>query len=538
MKKVLVIVLAVLLLAAVAAGGYLWYRNTHIFIEDAVYKKNAQELDIRGTGVSMDHYLQLKSQLPDCAILWDVPFQGKPVSSDIDTLTLSDLTEEDIEMLAYFPRLRTVNAGACRDYAALESLHAAWPELTITYDVDLGGSACAPDATQLTLEEGSYDYQVLMQNLVHLPWLTDISFPKTTLTREQIQEIRLLFPGIQVSYTVMFRGQEWDPSTTEMDLSDLTSADVEEVTKQLAFFPELQNVQLMKDGKSELSLLDVQALQEAAPGATFHYSFTFYKETLSTTDTEVEFKNKRMKDSDEEQIRQILDVMDECTRFVFNNCHISNEVMDGIREDYRDRTKIVWRIFFGNGCSALTDYTVLKAVYGLNNGNSKSLKYCEDVQFIDFGHNESLTDISFIAYMPKLEAIILSGSPIKDLSPFEGNKSLYFLEIAWCGYIEDLTPLKSCENLGMLNIGYTKVEDLSPVDGLPLERLSMVMTPITEEERTRYEEENPDCWVTYKGDYTYGKGWRMDEDGEFSEYYLKLASKEIFHYADTSDTNW
>lgn len=543
MKKAVVIVLIVVLVLALAGAGFVgyryWYEQTHIFIEDAVYEADASYIDLRGTGVSMEHYFQLKAALPGCLIDWDVPFQGKAVDCNTEELAITDLTEEDLEMLAYFPKLTRIDASDCTDHTALELLCAAYPELTVTYFVDLGGIVYPPDTTELTLEEGSYDYSSLMENLVHLPELTSLSFPNTTLTLDQLEEIRLMYPGVRLSYSVSFRGSEWDPAVTEMDLSDLTPEEVEQVARELACFPNLATVELMdENGKSGLSLLDVQTLQEAAPNATFHYTFTFYNKKLSTTDTTVEYVNTRMRDSDEEQIRQILDVMDSCEKFTFNNCHISNTVMASIREDYRDRTKIVWRIYFGNGGSCLTDREVIKMVYGLTNSNAVALQYCEDARFIDFGHNESLTDISFVANMPKLEAIILSGSPIRDLTPFEGNTSLYFLEIAYCGYITDLSPLAGCTNLGMLNISYSGVTDLSPVDNLPMDRLTLVKTDVSDEEIQRYSDLNPDCWVTYKGDQPYGKGWRYDEDGSQSEYYKKLASSDIFHYANTSDTQW
>jgi len=542
-KKAIVIILIVVLLAALGVAGYMgyqyWYEQNHIFIEDAVYEKEATYIDLRGTGVSMDHYFQVKAALPDCVIDWDVPFQGKPTDCNTTHLVLTSLAEEDLDMLVYFPKLTAVDATACEDQTVLELLKAAYPELEVTYFVDLGGIVYPPDTTELTLDEGTYDYDLLMQNLVHLPQLTSLSFPNTTLNLAQLEEIKLMYPGIRLSYTVSFRGQETDPSITEMNLSDLTPEEVEQVAKELAFFPLLQSVELMDDsGKSALSLTDVQTLQEAAPTATFHYTFFFYNKKLSTTDTEVEYRNTRMRNTDEEQIRQILDVMDSCEKFVFNNCHISNDVMASIRDDYRDRTKIVWRIFFGNGGSCLTDREVIKMVYGLNNSNAVALQYCEDAKYIDFGHNEALTDISFIAHMPKLEAIILSGSPIRDLTPFEGNTSLYFLEIAYCGYITDLTPLSGCTNLGMLNVSYTGVTDLSPVDNLPITNLTFVKTDVSDEEIQRYSELHPECWVVYQGPQPYGEGWRYDEEGNQAEYYKKLASKDIFNYANTSDTQW
>lgn len=539
MKKVLVALLVLCLLGGCAAGGFWWYRHTHVFIDDAVYAVDAETLDLRGQDISFDHYLAVRQALPDCQVVWDVPFQGGRVSSDSESLTVTTLTEQDIRLLGYFPKLRRIDAMACTDYALLEELQSAWPELEVSYLVDLGGVKAAPDVTELTLEEGAYDYDTLMLNLVHLPQVKTITLPNTTLALEQIQEIGLLYGGVRVAYTVSFRGEETDPGVTELNLSDLTSGEVDQVASELAFFPNLEAVELMDaDGNSSLSLTDVQKLQEAAPGVTFRYSYTFYGQTLSTTDTEVEYKYKYMKDSDEAEIRQILDVMDSCERFVFNGCHISDEVMAGIREDYRGRTKIVWRVYFGNGGSCLTDREVIKMVYGLTNANSKSLRYCEDAKFIDFGHNETLTDISFVAYMPNLEAIILSGSPITDLSPFAGNKSIYFLEIAYCSYIEDLSPLKDCTNLGMLNVSWTGVTDLSPVDELPLERLTFAHTKVSDEEIERYAAVNPDCWLTYGDRNEYGVGWRYEEDGSQSEYYKKIAGADIFNYAHASDTQW
>ena len=543
MKKAIVILLVVILVLALGAAGVegyrYWYNENHVFVEDAVYEKDATYIDLRGTGASMEHYLQLTAALPDCVIDWDVPFQDKPTDCNTEALTITTLTDEDLDMLSWFPKLTKIDASGCEDLDMIEKLQTVYPQLDVTYFVSLGSIVYPPDTTELVLEDGTYDFSLLMENLAHMPQLTAVSFPRTTLTLEQMDEIGQKYPGLEMSYTVTFRGQEMDPSITELDLSDLTPEEVEQVALELKAFPCLETVELMDaSDNSALSLVDVQTLQEAAPGAIFHYTFTFYNKKLSTTDTEVAYVNTWMKDSDEAQIRQILDVMDQCTKFTFNNCHIGNEVMSSIREDYRDRTKIVWRIFFGNGGSCLTDREVIKMVYGLTNNNCGALKYCEDAKYIDFGHNESLTDISFIAYMPKLEAIILSGSPITDLTPFEGNTSLYFLEIAFCGRVTDLTPLAGCTNLGMLNIAYTGVSDLSPLDGLPLERLTSMKSPVSDEEAARYAELNPDCWIVNKGSQPYGVGWRYERDDSKSEYYKMLASAAIFNYANTSDTLW
>ena len=531
MKKVLIWILVVILVAAAAFGGYWWYRNTHIFVEDAVYAKNSESLDLRGTGISIDHYESVKAQLPDCEILWDVPFQGKAISNDSTTLTITALTDEDLMMLDYFPGLKTVDATGCQDYVMLEKLKAMRPECQVNYLVDLGGSKAEPDAAELTLNEGEYDYAVLMENLQYLHDLQKITLPKTQLTQEQLDELSAV-ENITMEYTLELLGQEYDPQVTELDLSAMTADDLDVVTEKLAMFTGLTSVELMgSDGTSSLSLADVKALNDAAPEITFHYTFEYMGCTISTTDEEVYIQYKKIGDAGEEELRQVLDVMENCSRFVLDSCQISNEVMAQLRDDYRDKTKVVWRVNFGKG-SSLTDAQIIRFTGCVTDSNCHDLVYCEDVVYMDIGHNEELSTVEFVAGMPNLEFIIVSGAPIRDLTPFENCKKLRILEIAFCGYIEDLSPLTACESLEMINVGATSVVDLSPLDDLNITMMmasknSSTCKSVPQEERDRFAQVHPDCWATYSGNQ-YGSGWRYDEDDKQLEWYQTIAA--LFHY--------
>ena len=97
MKKgllvILIVVLALLVAAVAGFVGYRWYLNTHFFIYDAVYEADAESLDLRGTGVSEEHYEQLRAAMPNCEIRWDVPFQGGRVDSNTRELEITCLTE-------------------------------------------------------------------------------------------------------------------------------------------------------------------------------------------------------------------------------------------------------------------------------------------------------------------------------------------------------------------------------------------------------------------------------------------------------------
>ena len=536
MSKKVVTVLAViaLVLALVVAGavGFLWYRNTHVFVEGKAYSNRVDSLDLRQESISIEHYDQLKALLPDCEILWSVPFQNGTVSSDCGELTIDTISDGDIELMAaYFPNLKKVDASRCGDYAMLEKLQARLPELDVIYTVSLGGKSFAPDSTELSLAPEEFDLDTLTANLPYLPQVNTLEFLRTDLTLEQVEQLRTDFPGITFAFTVELLGQEYGEDTTELDLSAMTSEQVVEVSKKLPMLPALEKITLTDgEGNSQLPKEDVKTLQQAVPNAVIDYSFDFFGTRLSTAEEEVHIKNVKIGDEGESEVRAALDLLPNCKRFVLENCQISNEVMAKIRDDYRDRTKVVWRVSFGKG-SSLTDAQILRAVYDLVDTNCANLTYLEDVRFMDIGHNEFLKESSFISGMKSLEYVIISGSMISDLKPFANCKNLKVLEAAFCEYIYSAEGLESCENLERLNISYTHITDLSPLDNLNLVNLCAMYegkSRVPVEEQERFKALKPDCKMTFVGSQPYGSAWRYDDNNDPLEWYATI--RKVFRY--------
>ena len=536
MSKKVVTVLAViaLVLALVVAGalGFLWYRNTHVFVEGKAYSNRVDSLDLRQESISIEHYDQLKALLPDCEILWNVPFQNGTVSSDCGELTIDTISDGDIELMAaYFPNLKKVDASRCGDYAMLEKLQARLPELDVIYTVSLGGKSFAPDSTELSLAPEDFDLDTLTANLPYLPQVNAVEFLRTDLTLEQVEQLRTDFPGITFAFTVELLGQEYGEDTTELDLSAMTSEQVVEVSQKLPMLPALEKIALTDaGGNSQLPKEDVKTLQEAVPGVVIDYSFDFFGTVLSTAEEEVHIKNVKIGDEGESEVRAALDLLPNCKRFVLENCQISNEVMAKLRDDYRDRTKVVWRVSFGKG-SSLTDAQILRAVYDLVDTNCANLTYLEDVRFMDIGHNEFLKESSFISGMKSLEYVIISGSMISDLKPFANCKNLKVLEAAFCEYIYSAEGLESCENLERLNISYTHITDLSPLDNLNLVNLCAMYegkSRVPVEEQERFKALKPDCKMTFVGSQPYGSAWRYDDNNDPLEWYATI--RKVFRY--------
>ncbi len=528
---ILITVAVVVTLIAAGLAAFVIYQNTHVFVENKAYSLKATSLDLREEDISFAHYDSLHAQLPDCEILWNVPFQNGKVSSDSTRITIQNPSTQDIWLLqTYFPKLQVIDAEDCDNYTTLEQLQQALPHVAVSYLIDLGGAVALPGDTELVLQADSFDYDALREGLLFLHRMESVTLRNMNLELTDYQALVEEFPEIAFSYTVDILGQEQPHTLQELDLSAVTEENAEYTAGQLALLPELTKVELCGgDGTSTLSKQTAKTLIAAAPQAVFHYSFDFYGQTLSTDMEEVSLKNVKIGDEGEQELRLALDLLSNCRRFVLDGCGLSNEVLAQLREDYREQTKIVWRVTFGRG-STLTDAEVVRSVYDMTDSNCKNLIYCEDARYADFGHDEALWDTSFLAGMKSLEVLILSGSPVKDLSPLAQCKSLKILELSNCGYITDLSPLAECESLEMLNISFTQnITGLDALGDLNLTHFVAVgaWNKIPSDQRDAFQESHPDCMITTTGN-EYGVGWRYLDSQTKMQWYLDIS--DAFRY--------
>lgn len=462
----------------------------------------------------------------------DTPSTGGPTSTPKRKVTTT-VTASDISRLEQYKYLEEADLTGSTCYEAILSYMKAHPTVDVYFDVPLGGTTVKNTTTTLSLKQEDFTYDTLLRNLKYVTALKHLSLPGTSLTAQQISALRGTYPALGISYTMAAENAELNETATAVDFSAITSDQVDGAIAQLKQCPNIVYVELMRGGKSSLSIADVKKLQSALPSVVFHYSFELFGQTVSTTDARIEYKNVSIGDKGASRIREALDILDGCAYFLLDNCELSNEVLANIRDDYPN-TKVVWRVYQHNkGRSWLTDTTVLRAVYGINDDNSGVLKYCTDVKYMDLGHNTEMVDISFTAYMPNLEIAILSGAPIKDVSPLANCKKLEFLELAWCGHISDISALAGCTGLRYLNIGQTKVKDLSPLKNLDLLMLSHVTSGkmgITSADWQTVQAQHPDCWITsyHEEGYPYSKGWRYKQSSGYTDIYRKV--RDVFGY--------
>ena len=437
----------------------------------------------------------------------------------------------ELYTLDYYPNLKTVDLSGSTCYSAIVDFASKRPHLDITYDVSVGATQISSKADSASLKCGSFDYALLMENLKYLPSLTSLTLVDMDLTTEQLGALRETYPDILLDYTVELFGTGYSVDTTELDLSAMNSAGVEEACEKLGKISSLTDVTL----SSSLSFEDVDTLQNAVPHVRFHYTFNLLGRTVSTGDDEIIYKNLSLGDSDEAEIRKALKILDHTSRFVLDNCGFSNETLAKLREDFRGGPKVIWRVYFGTQgrYNTLTDDDTIRAVYNVTDDTCGPMKYLEDVKYMDLGHNEYLTDFSFVGYMPELEVLIGSGSAVRDLSGIENCKKLTWLELASCLKLENIEPLAGCEGLKYLNISYTKVKSLEPLDGLKLERFVYLNPKASTKEQNTFLTIHPkaECITVFYGySQPYGYGWRYDDNGKTMFWYYKDVIREVFEY--------
>ena len=437
----------------------------------------------------------------------------------------------ELYTLDYYPSLKSVDLSGSTCYDTILHYIETHPQVDVTYTVSFGTAEVGNKATAATLARGSFEPELLLENLQFLPGLESLTLTDVDLTAQEVTALAEKYPELKLDYTVELLGKSYDVSTTTLDLSGMGSSQVADVLPRLGLLTQLQSVKL----SNSLTFADVDKLQAANPNAVFDYSFQLFGKTISTAATEVIYKNQKIGNDGEDALRDALTILDNCQRFVLDNCGFDNTVLAKVRDDFRGQVKVVWRVYFGtNGrYNTLTDDDTIRAVYNVTDDTCGPMKYLEDVKYMDIGHNDTLTDLSFVSYMPELEVLIGSGSAVKELTGFENCKKLTWLELASCYKLENIDALAGCEGLKYLNLSYSKVKNLAPLDGLALERFVYLSPKASTAEQNTFLSIHPkgQCITVFYGySQPYGYGWRYDDNGKTMFWYYKDVIREVFEY--------
>lgn len=453
-----------------------------------------------------------------CGCAPRVDFEDKDVPVEKTEVSLV-LQPGETAKLDELPALERADLSGSECYDEIIAWQAAHPDVEVIYTVTFPDGTTADNSAQsLTLGAISPDDVQLTARLAgYLPALEELDLSGAGLSPEGAAAIAEALPDVHIIYTRELLGQTVGLETESLDLRGASAAQLVAAADVMKHLPGLKTVQLGSELENPLDWETLTALVQGCPQVNFEYGFTLYGKAFTLLDSELDLNHITVEDGGAlayaaAGCMKNLEVLD------MDFCGVSNEEMAVIRDAYPD-VNVVWRIWFGDSYSVRTDVEKILASKPSAGGlvrdrDAEALKYCTKVKYLDVGHNEILTDISFVSYMPELEVAVLAMNNIADLSPLASCKKLEYLEIQTNARITDLSPLASCTELEHLNIANCRnFSDITPLFGLnKLKRLWLgCSAPVPQEQIEEFAALHPDCELntTVWSDPT-SEGWRVD----------------------------
>lgn len=502
MKKAIALLLLLLLFGAFA-GGIWWSINHYVIHKWVLYPRDSQELSFLGEEFGQSDYGKLSKKLPECRILWNVPFQGGTVPSDTRELSLESLSQEDIAQLQFFPELERVYAEGCVDYPELRALIEARPECTVTYLVRIDGADYAQDADTVTVKH------LTQEDLERMQWLPSLNTVKADECHDyaQLRQLRLEHPDWKVSYWVNL-GNSRLPHNTK-------SADVENATEQelLEGLPALLELTKLHLVNTEAGPDVLEGLRNTYPNLNLSCEVELCGKRYDVDCKEVYLEGVEL--GSLEKVRTVAACLPELERLVLVDCTIGgqaieNEDLAKLRDEVRDQYKLVWKVYCGK-VPAMTDDTwfmpIQKGEYYFQHDHSYNLRYCEDMICIDLGHSR-IVNVDFAAFMPHLKYLIITESAVQDISGISNCKELTYFENKFT-IIRDLSPLLGCTALEDVNLCAPEYyADMTPICQMTWLK-NLFVSKLNNQVLLELQEALPDTRVDYhdRGAQT-GMGWR------------------------------
>lgn len=524
MRRILAKAAAAILVALILTGalwvGVRYLQRDHVFWNGTLLPRDAQSLDVsgrpmrrveafleipglryldaRGTGMTLEQYHWFQRELPQCRVVWDVPVQGAFYSQDTEALTVTALTEDDMEALEYLPELSRIDVGDWADLPRIRALMERYPECDVVCRVPVGDEVWDSDVVSLILRDA--DAGELLDKLPFFCRLQSVMLTGKVPDLKELEQLQAQFPEVFFLWKLEAFGKTLETDMTELDLTDAALYSVSELEALLSYFPYLETVTLDSSHLSHRELMDLAA---EYPEIRFLFDLAFGDRVFRTDAQEIDISNMALEST--AQVEEILPCFHDLKKVVMCQCGIADEDMDALNQKYAD-IRFVWSVDLA-GMQFRTDavhFTPNRWGLKITDENIYALRYCTDMVCVDVGHGIRLTNCEWVRFMPELKYLILAETAITDLTPLEGHENLIYLEL-FLSKVKDYSPLLTCKALEDLNLCYT-YGSWEPIAEMTwLKRLWWSGSWAA---RTNLADKLPDTYAEYLSLSSTGRGWR------------------------------
>ena len=448
-KKLLGIVTVVGMLLIVALG-FTAHRtfSRYVLVNGELYPR-AEQLDLQGQLLTPEDFAQLQKKLPESEILWDVPFQDSRVPSNVQQLKVTELTDQDVQMLAFLDELQVLDGQGCGDIQLLVQAQQLYPDIQVLYTVSVGAEEYPQDARVVELSGLTADDVWKLECLSELEQITVFDCSDYEL----LLQLKNQYPQWSLEWQITLGGESFPYDAQQITVQAATAEELEHAMKGFTALESLMLVNPEAGGEY------LSGLREQYPDIGIQWELEIQGVTYSDDLTEVDISHVPMESV--EQAEHIGSYFPDLEKLIVDSGSIDNDTMADFRERMRPEYKVVWTVICGTGkygsFAVRTDETTFMplkhGIYYFHDDDMYNVRYCEDMVCMDVGHM-TFTDVSFVEYMPHLKYLILNFTSVKDITPLSSCKELVFLELDH-SWVTDYSPLLGCTALEDLNLGDT-----------------------------------------------------------------------------------
>ena len=380
----------------------------------------------------------------------------------------------------------------------------------LDHSIEINGEPYSSRSESITLSRLDSDDFSVFSEFKNLQYL-DIS--AVDISADSFKRLRACVgDNVEIRWNVPFNGKRIPDTASELSIdSDITSDE----SYAIRYFHSLQHLKIDGAELDENLYELIKSASDENPGLQIDCRTNIYGVELDNHTEFLDLNNVPIKNPD--RICLAIELFPSIKTIEMCDCGLSNEIMQGLREEYPD-INFVWTVSFLR-YKVRTDIQVFSTLAtNLNRpGNSETFsplfKYCTDLRALDLGHMD-ITDISEITNLKKLHTLILADNHISDISPIAELKELVYVEL-FQNRIKDVSPLLELPKLEDLNLCYNvRMQNPTVLTGCTkLKRLYISHCSLDENERKTLQNGIPaDCEFNFTAANCVHDGWRTNKN--------------------------
>lgn len=368
-------------------------------------------LDLRGNDIPTAEIAKLSRQLPGCEILCDITIGGRVYESTASDITLTGMSEEELELLPLFTRLETIDARGM-SVKAVEKISQMHPDSQLTWDISIGGTRYLPDGTK-TLTLGAATAEEV-RSLTYFTSLESVDARGCT-EYDALLEVSQQLENCDIVWSVNIGGIEVDSDTEIINFKRRKVTDTQALDSdfaKLCYLPALKQIDMCGCGVANEQMAK---WRDAYPQYKFVWEITFgsqYKNWTVRTDIKV------------------------FSTLLGSGAAFGDE--DTFRDLFLYCTDLV---ALDLGHNRISDISLIS-----------NLKKLQGIILTD----NPVQDISPLGELPELVFAELNMTGVTDVSPLKNCKKLRHLDVYFTK-VADLSSLYDCDNLETLVLVSTRV---------------------------------------------------------------------------------